>query len=109
MTEALLYAIMAALASRAAMDAWFEGSIFATARAYSEAWRYSDTKMTSLLGELLTCRFCLGYHVTFWFSVLYCINGASWLLLLPVALTARALEYQLYLLLKEEDEPGSQA
>lgn len=109
MLDALLASLLVTLAARAALDAWFEGSIFATARAYAEAWKYSDTKVTALFGELLSCRFCLGFHVTFWLAVLCCIAGISWLLLVPVALAARALEFQIYLELKEEDEPGTQA
>ena len=109
MIEAILCSLMVAMASKAALDAFFDGSVFATIRAYWEAMKYSDRKIVSIVGELLSCRFCLGYHVTFWLSVLCCINGISWLLLVPVALASRAIEYQLYLATRtEEDEPGAQ-
>lgn len=109
MVEAIFCAVLVAIASKAALDAFFEGSLFAMARAYGEAMKYSDRKIVSIVGELLSCRFCLGYHVTFWLSVLCCISGISWLLLVPVALASRAIEYQLYLATRtEEDEPGAQ-
>ena len=97
MIEAILCTVLVAVASKAALDAFFEGSLFAMARAYTEAMKYSDRKTVSLIGDLFSCRFCLGYHVCFWLSVLCCINGISWLLLVPVALAARAIEHQLYL------------
>ena len=92
MLEAILTVVIVAAASKAALDAWFEGSIFATFRAYAEVWAYSDNKALLLLGELLTCRFCLGYHVTFWLALLCCFNNFNFIPLVPVWLAARAVE-----------------
>lgn len=92
MLESILAAFIVAVASKAALDAWFEGSIFATFRAHAEAWAYSDNKLLLLLGELLTCRFCLGYHVTFWLALLCCFNNLNFIPLVPVWLAARAIE-----------------
>jgi hypothetical protein len=48
--------IVLALAARACLDAWFEGSLFADWRARAEVW-------DNWLGVLLGCRFCLAYHM----------------------------------------------
>lgn len=92
MIEALLMVVLVAVASKAALDAWFDGSIFDTPRAYAEAWAYSDSTILLLLGELLTCRFCLGYHVTFWLTLLCCFTDFNFIPLVPVWLAARAVE-----------------
>lgn len=68
---AVLYAALVGLASVAVLDAWLLGSLFAGQRARCEYWRdEGDWRATRLLGELLTCRFCLGYHVSFWLAIL---------------------------------------
>ncbi len=64
----LLNFFVLVLASRAVLAAWFEGSIFAGARATAEAW-------DNWLGELLGCRFCLSYHVPFWLLVVGYVPG----------------------------------
>jgi len=68
---AVFYALLVGLAAVAVLDAGLLGSLFAGWRARFEYWRdEGNWRATRLLGELLTCRFCLGYHVTFWLSIL---------------------------------------
>lgn len=104
MIEALLTTLIIALASKGTLDAWFDGTIFSTARAHAEAWRESNSAYTSLAGELLSCRFCLGYHVSFWITVLCCFNGLSLILLLPVWLASRAIEHEVELEIRRRNE-----
>jgi hypothetical protein len=42
---------------------WFQGSLFATLRAYPQAWTESNSLVKSTIGELLTCPLCLSVHV----------------------------------------------
>jgi hypothetical protein len=53
------------LATGAIIEVWHKGSIFATARAYVQAW--NDTakhgSFKSLWTELLLCPFCKSYHI----------------------------------------------
>lgn len=107
MVDVLITVCLVAVATKAALDAWFEGSVFATARAYSEAWKESNSKILSLVGELLTCRFCLGYHMAFIFSITACLFLDNWLLLILVAFAARGMEYEVERLLRRFDEPES--
>ncbi len=102
--EAILTSLIVAVASKAALDAWFYGTLFSTARAHTEAWRESNSLHTSLAGELLSCRFCLGYHVSFLITVLCCFNDLSFILLVPVWLAARAVEHEVELELRRRDE-----
>lgn len=104
MGDVFLAVVVVALASKAALDAWFEGSVFATARAHTEVWKYSDRKGVSLIGDLMTCRFCLGYHVCFWLSFLCCFRNYEFVLLVPTALAARAMEYHIELALRRKDD-----
>jgi hypothetical protein len=104
MGDVFLAAVIVALASKAALDAWFEGTIFATARAHTEVWKYSDRKGVALIGDLMTCRFCLGYHVCFWLSFLCCFRNYEFVLLVPTALAARAMEYHIELALRRKDD-----
>ncbi len=80
--SAVLFAALVGLASVAVLDAWHLGSLFAGLRARSEYWRdEGGWAATRLLGELLTCRFCLGYHVSFWLSILTLpLVPTAWLL-----------------------------
>lgn len=89
----LLFAGLVGLAAKAALDAWLLGSLFAPARARFEYWRDDgEWAATRLLGELMVCRFCLGYHVTFWLTILTLpIVPTAWLLPL-VWLGGRAVE-----------------
>ena len=104
MGDVFLAVVVVALASKAALDAWFEGTIFATARAHTEVWKYSDRKGIALIGDLMTCRFCLGYHVCFWLSFLCCFRNYEFVLLVPTALAARAMEYHIELALRRKDD-----
>ena len=108
MGDVFLAVVVVALASKAALDAWFEGSVFATARAHTEVWKYSDRKGVALIGDLMTCRFCLGYHVCFWLSFLCCFRNYEFVLLVPTALAARAVEYHIDLALRRKDD-GTEA
>jgi len=53
------------LATGAIIDVWHNGSIFATARAYVQAWNdiAKPESFRSLWTELLLCPFCKSYHV----------------------------------------------
>jgi hypothetical protein len=94
MIDVLIVTFLVVAATKAVLDAWFEGSVFATARAYAEAWKMSDRRVVSLFGELLSCRFCLGYHVSLILSVTFCFLLPSWVLIAVVALAARGIEYE---------------
>lgn len=88
-SEMLVAALLVALATRATLDCWMQGSIFSRGRARMELWRDDDFYFyRRLLGELMTCRFCLAYHVAFWLAVL----AVGWTFHLPVVwLTAVCL------------------
>lgn len=53
------------LATGAIIEVWHKGSIFATARAYVQAWNDSAAhgSFKSLWTELLLCPFCKSYHI----------------------------------------------
>ena len=94
MIDVLIATFLVAAASKAVLDAWFEGSIFGTARAYAEAWKVSDRWVVSHFGELLSCRFCLGYHASFIMAGIFYFLLPDWVILLVVALAARGIEYE---------------
>lgn len=94
MIDVLIATFLVAAASKATLDAWFEGTIFGTARAYAEAWKVSDRWVVSTFGELLSCRFCLGYHASFILSCIFYFLLPDWTILLVVALAARGIEYE---------------
>jgi hypothetical protein len=100
MIDVLICVLLVTFATKAVLDAWFEGSVFAIGRAYAEAWKSSDKKITSLLGELLSCRFCLGYHVSFLLSITCCAFISNWLLIFLITFAARGMEYEINRLLE---------
>lgn len=65
----LVYFLILVLAVDAVLVIWFRGSIFATPRAYLQAWSDSDNPVKWFIGELLTCPKCLPIHVTFWLAI----------------------------------------
>lgn len=85
-----------ALAVRAILEAWFYGSLFESARAWSERtkdpyyagvplWRRPD----AWLAALLSCRLCLSYHVALWpLLPLWAVESRHWLWLLPFSLAS---------------------
>jgi hypothetical protein len=103
--ETILLIIITAVSTKGALDAWFEGSLFATARAYTEAWKYSDSTSVSLIGELFTCRFCLGYHVAFYLATICCYSISDFSMLPLIALSARVVESELEKIIRRFDEP----
>lgn len=65
-----------ALAINQVCDTWFNGSIFAGARAYMEVWQDVESprrvdRMRRFFANLLSCPFCLSHHVMF-FLVVVC-------------------------------------
>lgn len=100
MIDVLICVFLIVFATKAVLDAWFEGSVFATARAYAEAWKESDKTIVRLFGELLSCRFCLGYHASFVFSIMCCAFISNWLLIFLVSFAARGMEYEFNRLLE---------
>lgn len=70
--------IAVTLAAGAIIEVWHKGSIFATARAYVQAWQdavpYDSFK--GKVFELLTCPFCQSYHVPFYLFLL--LLAANW-------------------------------
>ena len=76
------YALLVGLAAAAVLEAGLLGSLFAGWRARFEYWRdEGNWRVTRFFGELLTCRFCLGYHVTFWLSIMTLpLIPTAWLL-----------------------------
>lgn len=84
--DTLLRAVLVALAARALLDLWLEGDLFSPWRSNLEEWRTlwrsgakaPRLRLMGFLGKLLTCRFCLGYHVTLWLALL-----SSWIAAAP--------------------------
>lgn len=60
------------LASGAIIEVWHKGSIFATARAYVQAWDDASEpgSWKSLLYELILCPFCKSYHIPLYLYLL---------------------------------------
>jgi len=66
----LLDIVAIALAISQVCDTWFNGTIFAEARAYLEVWQGVEPvsrrdKVWQFFAELLSCPFCLSHHVMF--------------------------------------------
>lgn len=81
--------ITCVLGSKAILDVWFKGSIFAWHRAWAELIRDEGKWWLSRkFGELLTCRFCFSYHSSLWLS-LCCLPILSWWILPPWWLAVR--------------------
>jgi hypothetical protein len=95
MIDVLIATIMVMFATKSFLDAWFEGSVFALPRAYTEAWKGSNNSVIRLSGELFTCRFCLGYHVAFIFSLICSFFVTDWLIIFLIMFAARGMEYEL--------------
>jgi hypothetical protein len=67
-------------AAGAIIEVWHKGTIFATARAYVQAWQDSvdSESFRGRLFELLTCPFCQSYHVPFYlFLLLWLSTGVG--------------------------------
>lgn len=74
----LMDLFIVAFCAKALIDLWNDSSLFASWRAYFEAWG-------GRMGELSECSFCQSYHVCFWVSVLGRLLAAvlpSWIGLL---------------------------
>lgn len=95
MIDVLIGTLMVVFATKSVLDAWFEGSVFALPRAYTEAWKASNSTVVRLAGELLTCRFCLGYHVSFIFSLVCLAYVSDWFIVFLIMFAARGMEYEL--------------
>lgn len=68
--------VLIALAADAITSAWFYGSIFERWRNYFKKLQETGTTRTSwFFGTLLTCNFCLPYHIAFWTLVLLWLPG----------------------------------
>jgi ABC-type spermidine/putrescine transport system permease subunit I len=65
------------LATGAVIDVWHNGSIFATARAYVQAWNDSakPESFRSLWTELLLCPFCKSYHIPVYLFVVLLLGN----------------------------------
>lgn len=64
-------------AAGAIIEVWHKGTIFATARAYVQAWQ-DAVDPDSLKGkfyELLTCPFCQSYHVPLYLFLLLWLSA----------------------------------
>ena len=57
----LIEVVLLALATGAAVDVWFNGSIFASHRARVETWE-------NWLSELMGCSLCLNYQTAIWLT-----------------------------------------
>ena len=64
--------IVVALAAGAIIEVWHKGSVFSTARAYTQAWQdvIPHDSPRGLLLELINCPFCKSYHVPFYLFLL---------------------------------------
>ena len=85
----LMSFVLCVLASRAILDVWFFGSIFAWHRAWAELLRDEGKLWLSRkFGELMTCRFCFSYHSSLWLS-LFCLPVIPWWAFVPWWLAVR--------------------
>lgn len=92
------------LASRAVLDVWFLGSIFAWHRAWAELLRDEGKWwLTQKFGELMTCRFCFSYHSSLWLS-LFCLPTIPWWAFVPWWLAVRTTTSLLDKLFPYEEE-----
>lgn len=66
------------LATGAIIEVWHKGSIFATARAYTQARAdvAGEGSYTALWTELLNCPFCKSYHIPIY--LLAALLSADW-------------------------------
>jgi hypothetical protein len=81
--------VLCVLASKAVLDVWFKGSIFAWYRAWAELLRDAgEWWLSQKFGELMTCRFCFSYHSSLWLS-LFCLPVLPWWALVPWWLAVR--------------------
>lgn len=88
MTQLMCF-VLCVLGSKAILDVWFLGSIFANYRAWAELFRDEGKwRLTKLLGELLSCRFCFSYHSSLWMTLCF-IPVIPWWGLLPWWLAVR--------------------
>jgi hypothetical protein len=67
--------IVLTLAASAWVDTWFNGSIFDSWRAYSEAMADSGylekTRLRDLFYEMVTCKFCFSHHTPWILAVAF--------------------------------------
>jgi hypothetical protein len=108
----LMAFVLCVLGSKAIIDVWFKGSIFAWHRAWAELMRDEGKWwLTRKFGELMTCRFCFSYHSSLWLSLL-CIPLLPWWMLIPWWLAVRTSTAFLDLFeekLERTEENGNQA
>jgi hypothetical protein len=73
--DKLVDLIAVTLATGAIIEVWHKGSIFATARAYSQAIQdiAKHGSFRALWPELLNCPFCKSYHVPFYLFLALCL------------------------------------
>ena len=70
--------VLCVLGSKAILDVWFKGSIFAWHRAWAELLRDAgEWWLSRKFGELMSCRFCFSYHSSLWLS-LFCLPILPW-------------------------------
>lgn len=108
----MIVAVMASAtlgaATTAALAVWFQGELFDGARAGAEAYRDSPDEgfwpsTGRFFGKLLTCPFCLSYHVSAWLVVLaVCVGLLPWEVSPFVWLAAQFFGYQLYVYFVKE-------
>ena len=88
MTQPMAF-VLCALGSKALIDVWFKGSIFAYYRAWAELFRDEGKWwITRKFGELLSCRFCFSYHSSLWLTLL-CVPILPWWSVIPWWLAVR--------------------
>lgn len=81
--------VLCVLGSKAVLDVWFKGSIFAWYRAWAELLRDAgEWWLSRKFGELMSCRFCFSYHSSLWLS-LFCLPILPWWSIVPWWLATR--------------------
>lgn len=84
--------LLCLLAAWQAVDTWFNGSLFQRARVAALRCSRSPQRGYALLGELLTCAYCLSHHAP-WLTMLaalllYALGGSSLALFVVGSLAA---------------------
>lgn len=76
----MFHLIVEVLTAFVVLELWFEGSIFARPRAGLEAWAADANRAFRFVGELFTCRLCLGTWVCLFVSLPSPLEGEDWFL-----------------------------
>ena len=88
-TNVLIFAMMV-ISGITTIEMWQKGKIFARPRAKFEAWK-ELSGMKGFIGQLLTCSFCLSFHIAWLLMLIYYFLGILPLFYLTLAGTIAAV------------------